>query len=79
MRHASGGEHSEPEPVMSRAPSVSRRVFGLVQQHQRLRQTCDLYVVGAERRKLVQGCDRRVDVCLTGGFRDVIGRVRVEN
>lgn len=37
-----------PEPLIIRAAEVSRRVFGLLQDHQRLGHTRDLYVVGAK-------------------------------
>lgn len=36
------------EPLVHRAAEVSRRAFGLLQRHQRLRQRRDLYVVGAK-------------------------------
>ena len=37
-----------PEPLVVRAAEVSRRVFALLQGHQRLRHRRDLYVVGAK-------------------------------
>jgi transcriptional regulator with XRE-family HTH domain len=37
-----------PEPLIARAAEVSRRVFGLLREHQRLRHTRDLYVIGAK-------------------------------
>jgi transcriptional regulator with XRE-family HTH domain len=36
------------EPLIHRAVEVSRRAFGLLQRHQRLRQRRDLYVIGAK-------------------------------
>lgn len=39
---------SPPEPLIVRAAEVSRRVFGLLRDHQRLRHTRDLYVIGAK-------------------------------
>ena len=40
--------NSPPGPLVRRAAQVSRRVFALVRQHQRLWQTRDLYVIGAK-------------------------------
>jgi transcriptional regulator with XRE-family HTH domain len=37
-----------PGPLISRAAQVSRRVFGLLRGHQRLRYRRDLYVIGAK-------------------------------
>jgi hypothetical protein len=39
---------SPPEPLIVRAAEVSRRVFGLLRDHQRLRHRRDLYVIGAK-------------------------------
>jgi hypothetical protein len=39
---------SPPEPVIGRAAEVSRRVFGLLRDHQRLRHARDLHVIGAK-------------------------------
>jgi len=48
--HAIAREYlsSPPQPLIARAAEVSRRVFGLLREHQRLRHTRDLYVVGAK-------------------------------
>lgn len=37
-----------PVPLVTRAADISRRVYGLLQQHQRLRQRRDLHVVAAK-------------------------------
>jgi transcriptional regulator with XRE-family HTH domain len=39
---------SPPAPLIDRAAAVTARVFSLVRQHQQLRQTRDLYVIGAK-------------------------------
>src|SRR5260370_28143578 len=38
----------EPEPLIRRAAEVSHRVFGLLRDHQRLRHTRELHVIGAK-------------------------------